>query len=271
MYTPFAFYAAEEVAPAPPAGFDPTLGGTLTQLDHWYDFTDSSTMTLAGTQIDNITSKGNAASFDLDTRSGTVTYNTTYTTFDSLAYLSRTATLPSTIQNITSDQTIFTIASYEIGPFGSGDTRTTFGMRGWFDDRNIGWFTQSDLSSVRNQTLAAGSGTPTLGMYDWNGGNYGTVWKGVSFSTTYMFALKSTWPVSTSNTVISSLNGAAFAGSNTKTGMANRSRPNRAIVGARASNNGYADCPMDIYHVLIYNQALSDTNISDLYTNWITS
>ena len=256
---------------AGPAGFDPTLGGTLTQLDHWYDFTDSATMTLTGTQVDAISSKGNAASFDITSRTGTVTYNTTYTSFATLSYLQRQTTLPATIQNTTGDQTVVTIASYaDTGV--SGDIRTTWGLNGYFDDRNYGWMTNSDLSGVRSQVTAAGTGVPTLGFYDWNGGNYGTVWKGVSHSTTYMFALKSTWPTSTSNTVISSLDGAAFAGSNTKTGMANRGKTPRATIGTRPNLAGnYGDLPMELYHILIYNEALSDANIADLYTNWSSS
>ena len=256
---------------AGPAGFDPTLGGTLTQLDHWYDFTDSATMTLTGTQVDAISSKGNAASFDISSRTGTVTYNTTYTSFATLSYLYRTATLPTTIQNITGDQTVVTIASYDSTGV-SADSRTTWGLLGYFNDRNFGWFTNNDSSGVRSQTTAAGTGAPTLGFYDWNGGNYGTVWKGVSHSTTYMFGLKSTWSGST-NTVISSLDGAAFAGSKSKA-MINRNQTQRATIGARGNislSSNFSNNPMQLYHILIYNEALSDANIADLYTNWISS
>lgn len=51
MYQPFAFMAA--------AGgeFDPTLDGVL-EPAHWYDFTDSATMTFSGSKIIEITSKG---------------------------------------------------------------------------------------------------------------------------------------------------------------------------------------------------------------------
>ena len=49
MFVPIGFFAA--------AGeFDPSLGGSLSTL-YWWDFTDSSTMTLTGTDIDDITDK----------------------------------------------------------------------------------------------------------------------------------------------------------------------------------------------------------------------
>jgi hypothetical protein len=51
MFTPIGFFA-----PQGAAGFDPSLGGTLSTL-YWWDFTDSSTMTLSGTDIDDITDK----------------------------------------------------------------------------------------------------------------------------------------------------------------------------------------------------------------------
>lgn len=53
MYQPFAFMASA----AGGAPFDPTLGGTITPY-FWYDFTDSSQMTLSGTDLTAIASKG---------------------------------------------------------------------------------------------------------------------------------------------------------------------------------------------------------------------
>jgi len=50
MFTPIGFFAPSA------AGFDPTLGGTLSVAYHW-DFTDSSTMTLTGTDVTDITDK----------------------------------------------------------------------------------------------------------------------------------------------------------------------------------------------------------------------
>ena len=58
MFTPIGFYAAAA------GGFDPTLGGTLSVKYHW-DFTDSSTMNLSGTDINSITDK--VSSYTLDT------------------------------------------------------------------------------------------------------------------------------------------------------------------------------------------------------------
>jgi hypothetical protein len=51
MFTPIGFFA-----PQGAAGFDPSLGGTLSVKYHW-DFGDSSTMTLSGTDILDITDK----------------------------------------------------------------------------------------------------------------------------------------------------------------------------------------------------------------------
>ena len=50
MFTPIGFFAPQVT------GFDPTLGGTLTPA-YWWDFTDSSTMTLTSTTVNTITDK----------------------------------------------------------------------------------------------------------------------------------------------------------------------------------------------------------------------
>ena len=61
---PFAFLAGQ-AAPTPPTGWDPTLGGTVTP-DYWWDLQDSSTMTLSGTDVISMTSKGSQTDGDLD-------------------------------------------------------------------------------------------------------------------------------------------------------------------------------------------------------------
>jgi len=52
LTAPFGFLASQAAA-----GFDPTLGGAL-EPAHWYDFTDSATMTFSGSKIIEMTSKG---------------------------------------------------------------------------------------------------------------------------------------------------------------------------------------------------------------------
>lgn len=52
LVQPFGF-----LAPQTAAEFDPTLGGAL-EPAHWYDFTDSATMTFSGSKIIEMTSKG---------------------------------------------------------------------------------------------------------------------------------------------------------------------------------------------------------------------
>ncbi len=69
--------------------FDPTLGGTISPF-FWYDFTDSDTMTLSGTDVVDIASKGSntgtlakgTAATKYTTSYIAPTYNGTYTQFN---------------------------------------------------------------------------------------------------------------------------------------------------------------------------------------------
>ena len=86
MYQPFAYMAA---AGGGGGGFDPTLGGAISPY-FWYDFTDSSTMTLSGTDVTTIASKGSNTGTLAPGTTGTKytsayvapTFNTTHTTFN---------------------------------------------------------------------------------------------------------------------------------------------------------------------------------------------
>lgn len=53
-------YLGSNTVYAPAAGFDPTLGGTLSP-SHWWDFTDQANLVLSGTDITEIGDKGNSA------------------------------------------------------------------------------------------------------------------------------------------------------------------------------------------------------------------
>jgi hypothetical protein len=70
--TPFAFMASGVTE------FDPTLGGTITPY-FWYDFTDTSTMTIVGNEIREIDSKGsNVGSLAKGTSVSATKYITNY-------------------------------------------------------------------------------------------------------------------------------------------------------------------------------------------------
>ncbi len=79
---PFGFFGAG-------GDFDPTLGGTISPY-FWYDFTDSDTMTLSGTDVVDIASKGSntgtlakgTAASKYTTAYIAPTYNGTYTQFN---------------------------------------------------------------------------------------------------------------------------------------------------------------------------------------------
>ena len=53
---PFAFLQGQ-AAPTPPAGWDPTLGGTVTP-DYWWDLQNSAYMNLSGTQVNSVQNRG---------------------------------------------------------------------------------------------------------------------------------------------------------------------------------------------------------------------
>src|SRR5210317_2299006 len=74
MFTPTGFFAPEG------GGFDPTLNGTLSLAYHW-DWTDSSTMTLTGTDVDDITDKVGSITLDsFSTVAGSGTSDATFST-----------------------------------------------------------------------------------------------------------------------------------------------------------------------------------------------
>ncbi len=79
IFTPFAFMGGAPAA----AGFDPTVGGTLTPY-YWFDFTDSATMAFnSGVNIDTITSKGSSTGTMVAraNQNQNPTYSTTYSHF----------------------------------------------------------------------------------------------------------------------------------------------------------------------------------------------
>ena len=148
MYQPFAYMAA---AGGGGGGFDPTLGGAISPY-FWYDFTDSSTMTLSGTDVTTIASKGS--------NTGTLAPGTTGTKYTS-AYVAPTFNTTHTTFNGNGTSTNSVMArrygsgTYNTdGNFGADTSNTTiwFGQPNWVSSSWTNW-----VVSWKGPTTAAGS------------------------------------------------------------------------------------------------------------------
>ena len=106
------YKGSDKVWPAAPAaGFDPTLGGTLT-LGFWHDFTDTNYLTLNGSEVTAVTDKtGNGFNLVKYTATGPTYVSSTAGTYwngSNLLYDNSGNPLPSAINNKT-HQTVIII------------------------------------------------------------------------------------------------------------------------------------------------------------------
>lgn len=251
------------------AAFDPTLGGTLT-VNHWYDLTDSTTMTFSGANVTaisdkvgsyNITNAYNSGPTFIDAATGTSFNNQT---------LYSTATIPYSMGQ--SSTTYLTIA-----------TRTaafTNLMRVWGFECTFAGSTpqgRNDFQPMvlsnftlwsRSESDSGQGGSDYMWGHDWDSVDYASGFTNVVSTDEQFFSLASAWSGNT-NTFTTSVNGAAYT--NSKSDAASTTGGGEYFeIGARGSSNGLHQNPFygNIKHCIVYNGILTNQNIADLYTAW---
>jgi len=262
MFTPIGYFAA-----AAPTAFDPSLGGTLT-VNHWWDFTDSSTMTLSGTNITSISDKQGSYNVTTAWNSGpTFVDEATGARFDN-AGLSETSALPSTLAaGATAPDLTWVIIST---PDVTGNLMRLVGIRstGTYgrDDFQPMTTAGSKLWGAVINSNNGGSGAYYVVAHDWDGSDYASGYQGVTLGVEQVWSLRTYWS-GTTNTFDVSLDGRAYGGAKSDTN-GNTGPSDGLTFGARfhtAYQNPYYGY---MKHVLVYNGQLSDANISDIYTAW---
>ena len=281
MFTPITYFAPQGGEP-----FDPRLGGTLT-VNHWYNFTDPSTMTLSGNEITDIYDQGSA----------TYSYDLTLVTTDKPIYNSNgyaefaagdssnpnalysTATAPLTLGNSvgssgTNEVTVIGIWNFQ--NTAESDLQRVFGIGGaqYFplDFNPLGGDANAPLpvnTTYLNGTSATGRSFGGLFRernVGWNAqvfGNQG------NFGEYHLLATKISWDGQYLTTG-HSIDGSQFFTGVNNGFMANKLAPQGATIGARLDTN-QNHFRGHLQHVIVYDGLLTDANISDIYASWFAS
>ena len=268
MFTPIGYFAPQGGA----AGFDPTLGGTLT-VNHWYDLTDSTTMTFSGANVTaisdkvgsyNITNAYNSGPTFIDAATGTYFNNQT---------LYETSTIPTTFG--VGDVTYLTIFT-RTGAYGGSIMRVWGLVSPWtspYSRQDFQPAVIADFNVWSSRTVQSDSGqggSDYIRMHDWDSvpDDYASGYYNVVTTNEVFFAGKSTWS-GTTNAFNTSINGSTFGNQQTDNATVQTST-SYLELGARGSDNGLHQNRFLGYikHCIVYNGALTDQNIADVYTAW---
>lgn len=130
MFTPIGFFKAPSATT-----FDPSLGGTLDIAYHW-DFTDSSTMGLSGTDVTTITDKLQSIQLSVLGANSPATFNGSATVFGGASsYYKEDNWVPDEMTTI-SDFTVVQICTTDFNSFPANKIITPWAMKG---TRGDGW------------------------------------------------------------------------------------------------------------------------------------
>lgn len=281
-FIPFGFYKAPSTA-----GFDPESFGSLY---YWWDFTDSSTMTLNGSnvlsQIDNKAAR-TSQNETLNAVDGSPTFQSAAagTLFNNESAISNTAAAGTggnldTLSNST-NATVITITKLATltDPNGVVDD-TLWGFAGTGAD-DLAFGVHGRTSSWSNNVIATGDNAISstynrqVTLRDWRGTDkYGTR----TYTSTQIPANNSTYQMYgitmdySSNQLNNKItrNDQTQANVTTSTVSArNNTGSNRGFkVNARSRSGATFTANQYLQHILIYNGLLDDTAISNIYTSW---
>ena len=268
MFTPIGFFAPQGGG----GGFDVTLGGTLSVAYHW-DFTDSSTMTLSGTDVTAITDKV-----------GSIT-------------LLPTAQSPTTPAVFAGDRTLFAASALyrqsTINLVPPGMERN--------DDFTVVYFAQNDFDALGANAIIApwdlqggttvnqaqqirptqfvpnydpysmpscGTGTYYFSIQRFQGGWTGIKQKHIQavaqadknmVTVTYDFTATQIG-VTLNNNTLCKISDAFSNASQSGPGF---------IIGGRDGTGTSVRWYGDMYHTIVYSSVLTQPNIDDLYASWV--
>ena len=286
MFTPIGFFAAE-------GGFDPTLGGTLSLAYHW-DWTDSSTMTLTGTDVDDITDKVGSITLDsFSTVAGSGTSDATFSTDKTVfsgdsAYFNPNGGVSWIPDEMMGDQdfTVVLLCTTDYSSFSPTDPTSIVGL---VDIRGAQTGNSNGHNSLRITQFYPGYDPYSLSScdptgvgtdYDFAVQRFDGGWTGkkqifnqtdaeaagkmitmvYDYTNTDISIGVNNYTLCTTNDIFS-----FPEGSTSKAGV---------VIGSRADENvsvgGGIDGQWhgDMYHTLVYSTALTQTEVNNLYNAW---
>jgi len=274
-------YVGNELAYGAAAGFDPTLGGTLSPY-YWFDFTDSSTMVFSsGVNISTITSKGSNTG-NLSARSNQTTNPTYQTTYSSFAGGSGAnsglqildSSLPAELNN--DDFTIILLANVDMSQANSLNNRplsyivpsgTMTSPVQW--DIFPAYDTIPNFPQTKNiDTGVQGNPANTPNMYggyynaadyynhkNFTNGTTETGWNAMMLRYTASTKKQEFGLALDSSNLLEMNSVMQTYESSTGTGL---------TLGARALSSQTDGADMDVAHLIYYGSKLTDTNIDDI-------
>ena len=271
MFTPIGFFASQ-------AGgeFDPTLGGALTVAYHW-DFTDSSTMTLTGTDLDTITDKVGSITMTALTSQANITnepatFDGTKTIFNRLNAYNNTANWVPDDMAANTNWTVVQFATHDFDSLPSSTIIAPWGMAGTRGDgkgHNNVRPTQFTPSYDPYSMTSCLTGTYYFAAQRFDSGWTGTKQRFDSATaqaaknmTTFLFDYTNTDISITLNDNTLCTIGDAFSATNQGSG-------NGFQIGGR-DTDGNGNWKGDMYHTVVYPTVLTQTNIDNLYDYWVT-
>jgi hypothetical protein len=280
MFTPITYFAPQGGGP-----FDPRLGGTLT-VNHWYNFTDPSTMTLSGNEITDIYDQGSATSYDftLVTTNKPIYNSNGYAEFaagdsSNPNALYSTATAPLTLGNSvgssgTNEVTVIGIWNYQTTT--APDLQRVFAVGGAqyysLDFQILGGGQETPIGDLTINYL---NGTPEAGRVygslfrtkaGWNGQAFGGL---AQYGQYHLSATTLSWN-GKYLTSSHSIDGSQFFSGLNNVDMGDKLSPYGAKIGARLDTN-QNHFRGHLQHVIVYDGILTDANISDIYDSWFAS
>lgn len=282
MFIPFGFYKA----PAAAAGFDPESFGSLY---YWWDFTDSSTMTLNGSNVlSQITSKAarTSANSTLDAVDGSPTFESAAegTYFNNTAAIANASSAGTggnldTLSN-SADATVIIITKLvSLTNAGSNvdDMLWSFAGTGADDlsflvsGRTSNWgsnticSTDNAISSTYNRQLS---------LRDWNSGDK---WGTRTYTSTQIPADDTTFQMITCGVDYTGGLTAQIARNDqtlcsaqlTTSAQRDNTGSNRGFkINARSRSGATFTADQNIQHVLIYDGLLNNATITNIYNSW---
>jgi hypothetical protein len=270
MFTPIGFFAPQAGGGD---GFDVTLGGTLTVAYHW-DFTDSSTMTLSGTDLDDITDKVGSITLQLLTPQTNITatkatFASGKTTFAGLsAYYNTANWVPDEMKN-NGDWTVVQFSRNDFSALPLSRIIAPWGLAGTRGD-------SQGHNNVRQTQFSPsydpyGMSTCLSGTYYFAAQRFDSGWTGTkqAFTGTPAQADKNmvTFVYDYTNTDISvTVNDNTLCTANDSFGTPQYGGNGFQIGGRDSDGNG--NWHGDMYHTIVYPFAMSQTNVDDLYASW---
>tara|TARA_R110000803_G_scaffold185668_1_gene248032 strand:- start:1051 stop:1863 length:813 start_codon:yes stop_codon:yes gene_type:complete len=267
MFTPIGFFSPQG------GSFDPTLGGTLSVNYHW-DFTDSSTMTLSGTDVTDITDKVGSITLLPNSNAPTTpaVFATDRTLFNaSAAYAQSTTNLVPPGMERNDDFTVVYFAQNDFDALGTNAIIAPWDLQGGTtvnqaqQIRPTQFYPGYDPYSMPS----CGTGTYYFSIQRFDGGWTGKKQKHIQavaqadknmVTVTYNYT-GTQLGITVNDNTLCTISDTFFNANQTGDGF---------IIGGRQGTGTGVRWYGEMYHTIVYPSVLSQTNINDLYASWVS-